>query len=153
MDWKSKRYLIPKTGLLDEFKTFTDMVEGTYLQDIPENALIEVQAEDIILNIAIIDKDRAEIAVKGNVNFFTTPETCLLAGSTLGGSFLKMRWLGVGFRIELHRLKKPLLDPAHVITTSFIQKINILEDPDAILNYQDKALALIEEALKNSRTN
>lgn len=144
MNSTSQQYLIPKAGLLDQFKNFPDTVAGSYLKDIPENTLIEIQAVDITLHLAIIDRDSAKVAVKGNVNFFTTPEICRLEGSTLMGSFLKTRWIGVGFNLELHRLNEPPLGPSRRITTSTMQSIIIWQDPAS-------ALALIEEALKNSR--
>lgn len=147
MTAENKQNLLPKAAILDQFANFSEQAEGIYLRDIPEDALIKVETTYITLHMAFIEKDEARVAVqrvRGCINFFTAPEICRLEGSTLGGSFLKTRWLGIGFNLELHRLQEPVLGSARRLTTSTMHKIVILKNPDG-------ALALIQEALKCSR--
>lgn len=147
MDPERKQDLIPKAAALDQFSDLSDDTEGIYFKDIPENALIEVETTYITLHIAIIDQDEARVAVqriRGKIKFFSAPEICRLEGSTLGGSFLKRRWLGIGFNLELHRLDEPPLGPARRFLTSAMHRIDILDSPAA-------ALELIQKTLKNRR--
>ena len=50
--------------------------------------------------IVVVAPDKAEILVRGGA-FFPVFTSARLAGSSLGGSFLKLRSVHVGFRLEL----------------------------------------------------
>ena len=50
--------------------------------------------------IILVEPERAEVLVRGGA-FFPVFTPARLAGSSLGGSFLKLRSVHVGFRLEL----------------------------------------------------
>ena len=60
-----------------------------------------IRTENSIYELTVISHHTAEILVRGG-KFF--PEFCpaRLAGASFGGSFLKMRGIYVGFRMELY---------------------------------------------------
>ena len=130
---REEQHFIPKAADLGHFGNLTELADGILLEDIDERKnLIEVQAEDITLKIAVLNKEESIVGVQADRHFFTTPEICRLAGSTLGGSFVKTKWIGTGFRLELHRLREPLLSKTRVITTSAVQTIIVWDDPEAV---------------------
>ena len=58
--------------------------------------------------------------VEGHPKFCPTPTPCRFAGSTWGGSMIKVGHLGIGMHMELYLLKGRNVGP---LTTSPIQRI------------------------------
>jgi len=78
--------------------------EGIFLKDVPspEQAVIEVRTQDDLYEIAIVDAEKLEIAIRRVGEHFPEAELAYLRGSTWGGSVTKMGWIGVGMRFELN---------------------------------------------------
>jgi hypothetical protein len=69
--------------------------------------------------MTVIDPGTAEVLVRGGA-FFPKRILAHLSGASLGGSFLKLHGIYVGFRIELMAGRKR-------ITTSPVRRISVLE--------------------------
>jgi len=61
---------------------------------------ILVRTANSTYHIVIVDPATADVIVRGGA-FFPVDTRARLAGSSLGGSFLKMRSIHVGFRLEI----------------------------------------------------
>jgi len=59
-----------------------------------------VKTANSTYDIILVDPERAGVMVRGGA-FFPVYTPARLAGSSLGGSFLKLRSVHVGFRLEL----------------------------------------------------
>jgi hypothetical protein len=64
-------------------------------------ASIIVRTENSTYNITVISGRTGEILIRGG-RFFPELTPARLAGSSLGGSFLKLRGIYAGFSIEIH---------------------------------------------------
>ena len=97
-------------------RAWTDGVQIDALQDLD---VLAVRTRNSLYEVTIVSGQTGEVLVRGG-RFFPEPTRVCLAGSSLGGSFLKHRGIYVGFRMELHR------DRQATITTEVrsIQRIN-----------------------------
>ena len=83
---------------------------------LPLDRLI-VRTVNSTYEIVVKTPSTAEVVVRGGV-FFPTFENARVAGASLGGSFLKLHSIHVGFRLEL-------LSASQAIITSTVQDISI----------------------------
>ena len=74
--------------------------EGFHIKTLDPGTTLTIRTRQSEYRLTVLDGERQEVLVRGGLWF---PETELgyLAGSTAGGSALKMGWLGVGLRMEL----------------------------------------------------
>lgn len=105
----------PKGAILDTWSShdWTDGVQIETLSDLDE---LVVQTENSIYEITVISPHSAEVLVRGG-QFFPDFTPARLAGASLGGSFLKMKGIYVGFKMEIHADFK-------VIITSYVKTIS-----------------------------
>ncbi|PYS39272.1 MAG: hypothetical protein DMG14_14535 [Acidobacteria bacterium] len=78
---------------------------------------LTVRTENSTYEITVISGRTGEILVRGG-RFFPEFTPARLAGSSLGGSFLKLRGIYVGFSLEIHFEKR-------LIITSRVRKIAV----------------------------
>ena len=77
-----------------------------------------VRTENSLYEITVICGRTGDILVRGG-RFFPEFKEARLAGSSLGGSFLKLRGIYVGFNLEIHFDKR-------LIITSRVRQISVL---------------------------
>ena len=77
-----------------------------------------VRTENSTYEITVISRETGEILVRGG-RFFPEFTPARLAGSSLGGSFLKLRGIYAGFNLEIHVGRK-------LIVTSRVSKISLV---------------------------
>lgn len=92
--------------------------DGLQLETLDDLATLRIITENSTYDITVICPGTGDILVRGG-RFF--PELCeaRLAGSSMGGSFLKVRGIYVGFRLELHTEDQ-------LIVTSRVRSIEVL---------------------------
>ena len=78
---------------------------------------LTVQTENSTYEVTVISGRAGDILIRGG-RFFPEFTEGRLAGSSLGGSFLKLRGIYVGFSLEIHFDKR-------LIITSRVRKISI----------------------------
>ena len=78
-----------------------DWSKGVQLENIPDLTRLEVHTQNSIYEITVISGRTGDILVRGG-QFFTELTEARLAGSSLGGSFLKLRGIYIGFKLEIH---------------------------------------------------
>ncbi len=89
---------VPARGLLSSWSAH-DWRGGVHVDDLSALERLIVATANSTYEIILVAPERAEVLVRGGA-FFPVFTPARLAGSSLGGSFLKLRSVHVGFRIE-----------------------------------------------------
>src|SRR5436190_16960621 len=87
-------------ALLDTWSSHS-WSEGIQLEAVQDMERLLVRTENSTYEVTVISGRAGEILVRGG-RFFPEFTAARLAGSSLGGSFLKLRGLYVGFSLEVH---------------------------------------------------
>jgi hypothetical protein len=104
-------------GALLETWSSHSWTEGVQLENREDMEKLTVQTENSTYEITIICGRTGEILIRGG-RFFPEFTAAKLAGSSLGGSFLKLRGIYVGFSLEVHFDRR-------LIITSRVRRIAI----------------------------
>lgn len=94
-----ERVPIPASGVLSAWSAH-DWRGGIHVDDLIALECLVIKTENSTYEIILLSPDTAQILVRGGA-FFPVFTQARLAGSSLGGSFLKLRSVHVGFRLEL----------------------------------------------------
>ena len=94
--------------------------EGLQLEFMQDLECLSVRTENSTYEITVLAPQTGEILVRGG-RFFPEFTRARLGGSSLGGSFLKLRGIYVGFRMELHADRR-------WIVTSQVRSIGLVLD-------------------------
>jgi hypothetical protein len=87
-------------ALLDTWSSHS-WTEGLQLEALQDMEKLTVRTENSTYEITVISGRSGEILIRGG-RFFPEFTQARLAGSSLGGSFLKLRGIYVGFSLEVH---------------------------------------------------
>ena len=104
------------SALLDTWSSH-DWTEGLQLETLEDMETLTVSTENSTYEITVISGQTGEILIRGG-RFFPEFTSARLAGSSLGGSFLKLRGIYVGFSLEVHFDKR-------LIVTSRVRKVAV----------------------------
>jgi hypothetical protein len=96
---RSERAPVPASGVLSAWSAH-DWRGGIHVDDLIALECLVVKTENSTYEIILMSPDTAHILVRGGA-FFPVFMQARLAGSSLGGSFLKLRSVHVGFRLEI----------------------------------------------------
>ena len=100
-----------------------DWTTGLQTEDLPEHGFLTVETENSRYELTILCGRTGDVLVRGGEFFpYTTPAR--LAGSSRGGSLLKLRGIYVGFRMELHAHETSII-------TSRVRSIVLVSGVDA----------------------
>jgi hypothetical protein len=110
---------VAPAGLLDRWAAH-DWQNGLRLTDLLPLDRVIVRTLNSTYEIVVMTPATADIAVRGGA-FFASLTRARLAGSSLGGSFLKLHSIHVGFRMEIVADAQPII-------TSPVQTIEIARD-------------------------
>ncbi len=110
----------PAGAILDTWSR-DEWSNGVQVDRMEDLDSLVVRTLNSVYEITVITPRTGEILVRGG-RFFPELTPARLAGSTLGGSFLKMRGIYVGFRMEIHAEQLR-------IVTSPVQTIAVVGDP------------------------
>ncbi len=89
---------IPTSGVLSSWSAH-DWRDGVRVDDLAALERLVVTTANSTYEILLIAPAQAQVLVRGGA-FFPVFTQARLAGSSLGGSFLKLRSVHVGFRLE-----------------------------------------------------
>jgi hypothetical protein len=86
---------------LDGFRSAVSSASGVRLSELSVIDELEVQTRNSSYRITILDPADGRVLVQGGA-FFPLTRAARLGGASLGGSMLKVGWIGCGFCIEIH---------------------------------------------------
>ena len=104
------------SALLDTWSSH-DWTDGVQLETMPDMETLTVRTENSTYELTVICGRTGDILIRGG-RFFPEFTPARLAGSSLGGSFLKLRGVYVGFSLEVHFDQR-------LIITSRVRKIAV----------------------------
>ena len=90
---------VPTSGLLSSWST-RDWSDGIHVADLSPLERLVIRTANSTYEIVVLCPATGSVLVRGGA-FFPVFMPARLAGSSLGGSFLKLRSVHVGFRLEL----------------------------------------------------
>jgi hypothetical protein len=94
------------------------------LADLAPSDVLEVRTRNSCYLISSIGLRDVRVLVMGGT-FFPLPREAQLVGSTLGGSAVKLGWIGRGFCLEL-------LQDGHRVVTTRVRGIRVIAGADAL---------------------
>jgi hypothetical protein len=108
--------VVAAAAILDRWATH-DWRNGMSIADLQPLDRLTVRTLNSTYEIVVVEPDSANVAVRGGA-FFPTFARAHVAGSSLGGSFIKVHTIHIGFCLEL------VLN-ARAIVTSPVQSIAV----------------------------
>jgi hypothetical protein len=105
--------VMPHAGLSDEVNRTIAQSEiegGVHLDELSEGAILEVETQHH--SYRLVNRTRGQALMSGHPNYCPEPVPVRIAGSTWGGSMLKLRYIGRGMQLEFCH------PTYHTITTS-----------------------------------
>ncbi len=130
---------VPRGAMLDAWSEHA-WDNGVQIDQLEELETLAVRTKNSLYEITVLDGRRGEVLVRGG-QFFPERTPVQLAGSTLGGMFLKRHGIYVGMKMEIvpqpvEMVSKVVYEPGtgqkefllghKVITTSPVESIGIL---------------------------
>ncbi len=100
-----------------------DWTTGLQTEDLPEHGFLTVETENSRYELTILCGRTGDVLVRGG-QFFPYTTAARLAGSSIGGSLLKLRGIYIGFRMELHARERAII-------TSRVRAIVLVSGVDA----------------------
>jgi hypothetical protein len=94
------------------------------LADLAPSDVLEVRTRNTCYLISTLGLRDARVLVMGGT-FFPLPGEAQLVGSTLGGSAVKLGWIGRGFCLEL-------LQDGHRVVTTRVRGIRLIAGADPL---------------------
>ena len=118
--------LVPSGALLDTWSAH-GWSDGVLVNRLAAFDRLTIRTRHSTYEIIVVSPDGAEVFVRGGA-FFPDFTRARVAGSSLGGSFLKLHGIYPGFRMELS-------DGARMIVTSPVQTVTFGEGgrPDQLM--------------------
>ena len=89
---------------------------GVFLEGLPPDTVLQIRTQHHFYTVLLLGE--GSVLISGHPQYCPQPVQVTIAGSTWGGSMLKMRFIGRGMHLEFHH-------PAYItaIITSPIQEI------------------------------
>jgi len=107
---------ISRAATLAGFTSAVSSTNGVHLRDLAPMTTLVVRTRNSEYRIVVSSGD--EVLVKGG-QFFPSLTEARFSGASIGGSFLKVGWIGIGLRMEiLADGRRIVTSPVHHIVTS-----------------------------------
>jgi hypothetical protein len=106
---------------LDRFVDASSASHGVHISELCPLTDVAVETRNSVYHILVVEPHTSRVLVQGG-RFFPLLTEATLSGSTLGGSCLKMRWIGEGFCMEVRAEDL-------TIVTSPVRAIEVQERP------------------------
>ncbi len=93
--------LVTRASTLDGFADAVAHVHGIALAELAPLDVLRIHTRNTCYTIVALRPPAHDVLVQGGL-FFPTSARARLSGSSLGGSCLKLGWVGPGFQMEIH---------------------------------------------------
>ncbi len=114
----------PAGALLDRWCEW-DLQEGLQLDQLKDLQLLTIRTRNSVYQLTVVSAEESEVLVRGG-RYLPELTPMRFNGSTLGGSFIRMRGIYVGYRMEFS------LGGLRIFTTSPVEWIGPVEDAGGI---------------------
>ena len=104
-----------QAATIERFAAATSSASGVFLSEMAALDELHVRTRNSLYRITVLCPEDSRILVQGGA-FFPIPCEAHLSGCTLGGTLLKLNWVGCGFFLEI-------LHEGRRIVTTRIQSI------------------------------
>lgn len=111
--------MVPRCCTLDGFGELAH--SGVSIRDLDTFAELLIQTQNTLYRIIVLDPKASKVLVQGG-SYFREPMPGQLAGSSLGGSMLKVAWIGTGMCLELSK-------GGQSVVTSPVKSVQIRQEP------------------------
>jgi hypothetical protein len=108
---------------LQQFAHAAAASEGMTLSELPALEQLEIRTRNTVYHLTVLGGTDTRVLVQGG-RFFPVQSEVRLNGSTLGGSLLKVGWIGCGFCMEF-------MQGGQRVTTTRVREIRRAEHPVA----------------------
>lgn len=98
--FKTSAYAVPGVCTLDGFARELDRQGGVDLKDLEALTCLRIRTRNTNYKITVLAPDDGRILLVGG-RFAPTTVEAELVGSSFGGNFLKVRWIGINMRLEV----------------------------------------------------
>jgi hypothetical protein len=98
---KASGQLVPRVCTLDGFAQQIDHDGGVDLTALEPLTCLRVQTRNTEYKITVLSPSESKVIIQGG-RFAVEPTAAELSGSSFGGNFLKVKWIGVNMRMEFH---------------------------------------------------
>jgi len=107
---------VSRAATLTGFTSAVSSTNGLQLRDLPPMTTLLVRTRNSEYRIVVSSGD--EVLVKGG-HFFPALTEARFSGASVGGSFLKVGWIGIGLRMEvLAEGRRIVTSPVYDIVTA-----------------------------------
>jgi hypothetical protein len=107
---------VSRAATLAGFTSAVSSTNGVQLRDLPPMTTLLVRTRNSEYKIVVSSGD--EVLVRGG-HFFPSLTEARFSGASVGGSFLKVGWIGVGLRMEiLAEGRRIVTSPVYDIVTA-----------------------------------
>jgi len=113
------------SGSLLETWSDSGWQNGVQIDHLKDLQSLKIGTRNSVYELTVVSAEQGEVLVRGGA-FFPELAPVRLAGSTLGGSFIKAKGVYVGFRMEFNT------GGLNIVTTSPVEWIGPVEDPGEI---------------------
>lgn len=104
-----------RAATLDRIGDLLDDTAGVHLRDLPPFTTLLVWTVNSVYRVAITQWP--EVYIQGGA-FFPDPTSAYLDGASIGGSCLRVGWIGVGLLMEIRSGGRHIItSPVRAITT------------------------------------
>ena len=93
--------LVARASTLDGFADAIAKADGVAFSDLAPLDVVSIRTRNTVYRVVALRPPGHDVLVQGGL-FFPYSTRARLAGSSLGGSFLKLGWVGPGFQMEIH---------------------------------------------------
>jgi hypothetical protein len=117
---QTEEVVVPRRCTLDGFAEEVAVAGGLDLTGLHPLTELRVETENNVYRIFLLEPPDPRVVVHGG-RFFPLPTEASLSGSSFGGNFLKMGWIGYGMRMEIYQ-------DGRRIVTSPVRRIDVSEE-------------------------
>jgi hypothetical protein len=108
---------IPRSATLEDWSN-KEWTDGVQINALRELDVLSVETKHHTYEITIFDPNTAEVMIRGG-DIFPEASTAQVLGASIGGSFLKLHGIYLGFKIELRVGRR------HIVTSP-VRSISIV---------------------------
>lgn len=100
--------------------------DGIWLSELKVGTVVTVTTENNDYIFRVICPQTGEVEIISNGSYFQQRQITRIIGSTLGGSAIRINWIGINMRLEISKGAQA----TKIVITSEVQKITIMEISD-----------------------